>query len=343
MVLNIGFITRLPTCLADLRWLDDFRQDLRYGMRSLLRNPAFSITAICILAIGIGASSAIFSVVYAVIMRPLPYAESERLVMISEDWPAAGYTDIGASIPDFIEWRSRNRVFAQLEPFGDEFNDISTEGDPEQVLVGKVSAELFPFLGVAPVKGRRFLSEEQHGRHRVAILSAALWRRRFPDQSKLNGQTIKINGEKFDIVGVMPEGFDFPEHGTELWIPLSISPDQSNNTRDDHPFGVIGRLKPGVTIGQAQAEMDLIHGQLAQEFKETAKFHERVISLSEHFVGKELIRILLVLFGAVGFVLLIACTNTTNLMLARAVSLQKEMAIRAALGASRGRAIRQAL
>ncbi|MBO0722860.1 MAG: ABC transporter permease, partial [Blastocatellia bacterium] len=231
----------------------------------------------------------------------------------------------------------------QLEPFGDEFNDISTEGDPEQVLVGKVSAELFPFLGVAPVKGRRFLSEEQHGRHRVAILSAALWRRRFPDQSKLNGQTIKINGEKFDIVGVMPEGFDFPEHGTELWIPLSISPDQSNNTRDDHPFGVIGRLKPGVTIGQAQAEMDLIHGQLAQEFKETAKFHERVISLSEHFVGKELIRILLVLFGAVGFVLLIACTNTTNLMLARAVSRQKEMAIRAALGAARGRAIRQAL
>src|SRR5262245_3613496 len=139
-----------------LKWLEDFWQDLRYGARSLLRNPAFSVTAISIMAIGIGANTAIFSVVYTVILRPLPYPESERLVMIKEDWPAIRIPDIGASMPDFLEWRNRNRVFDQLEPFSTGSRDISTDGDPERVSIVEVSAEIFPFLGVAPVQGRRF-------------------------------------------------------------------------------------------------------------------------------------------------------------------------------------------
>ncbi|MBO0725003.1 MAG: ABC transporter permease [Blastocatellia bacterium] len=327
------------------RWLEEFWQDLRYGARSLLRNPSFSITAIGILAIGIGANTAIFSVVYAVILRPLPYAGSERLVMIEEDWPAKGIQDIEASLPDFLEWRNRNTVFERLEAFSAERYDISSgSGDshPERVAGAQLSAELFPFLGVAPAQGRRFLGEEQQfGRHRVAILSDSLWRRRFGDQTRLDGQSIKINGEIFIIVGVMPDGFHFPERETQIWVPLSLT--AGDNTRENNWLGVIARLKPGITIGQAQAEMNLIRSRLPLGIYGTAEFHERVVSLSEYVVGKELTTILLVLIGAVGFVLLIACANTTNLMLARAVSRRKEMAIRIALGARRWRVIRHAL
>src|SRR5262249_32548960 len=161
-----------------VRWIEDLWQDLRYGARMLVKNPAFSITAISILAIGIGANTAIFSVVYAVILRPLPFAEPERLAMIMEDLPAQGVPDCADSVPDFLEWRNRNRVFAQLEAFSTDSYDISSDGDPERIAGAEVSVELFPFLGVAPVQGRGFLSEErQFGRHRVAIFGAALWRR----------------------------------------------------------------------------------------------------------------------------------------------------------------------
>src|SRR5262245_6517434 len=206
-----------------VRWIEDLWQDLRYGVRMLVKNPAFSITAIGILAIGIGANTAIFSVVYAVILRPLPFAESGRLVMIKEDWPAKGIPDSEISMPYFLEWRNRNRVFDQLEAFSVHSYDITSDGDPERVGGAQVSAELFAFLGVAPLQGRRFLSEEQQfGRHQSVILGAAFWRRRFGDQAKLNGQTIKIDGETFSIVGVMPDGFELTERGTKIWLPLLV-------------------------------------------------------------------------------------------------------------------------
>ncbi len=339
---NVDLVKEVTRDAWGWRWLEQFLQDLRYGARQLLRNPGFTVVAVLTLALGIGANTAVFSLLHAVVLKPLPYGEPDQLVMM---WDADSRNPADAyitSAPNFQDWERLAKSFERMAMYEYRGFNLSGNGEPEQVGGLRVTSRLPEVLGVQPMLGRWFSREEEPlGSHRVVVLSYGLWQRRYGGDRGVVGRTIRMNQEPYTVIGVMPAGFAFPSTLQALWVPIALN--EQDRHRGSHSFFACGRMKPGVDFEQARAEMDTIGRQLMQQYPDSNHEQTSTITPLKNLWIADFRQILTTLLLAVGFVLLIACVNIANLMVARGSRRQKEMALRVALGAGRGRLLRQLL
>ena len=316
-------------------------QDLKYGVRMLTKNPGFTAIAVLTLALGIGANTAMFSAVNSVLLRPLPYTDSSRLVGIWSRGPQFDFSHLGNSIPDIADIASQSSTLSPCVPYRFTISDFVGQGAPQRLTGAAVPAEFFSVLGIAPLHGRTFLSSEmQEGQNRVALLHYSLWRETFGSDPRVVGRTITLDQKPYTVVGVMPAQFNSPE-GTKLWFPLVLT-DQERTSRGWHVFGTFARLKPGRSVREAEAELDTIAARISSSVSGARGWSFRVAQIQADRVADARLP-LWILLGAVTFVLLIACANIGNLSLSRGWSRRSELAIRSTLGASRARLIRQML
>lgn len=322
-------------------------QDIRYGLRVLLKRPIFTLAAVITLALGIGTNTAIFSVVNAVLLRPLPFDDPDRILQLWSTNKQDGQNNLVVAVPDFLDWQAQNKSFEQLAAYSFTSFIVTGSQDPERVRGAKVSANFFQLLRVQPIAGSTFTTDDDRfGSERVAIIGHALWQRRFGGDPNVIGQPVRLSNQTYRIVGIMPEGFAFPVRklgGAEIWIPHAFDPNASMSKRSSSYLSVIGRLKKDVTFEQAQADMDLIARNLAQQYSGSNQNRGiRLVPLHEQMVEK--VRpMILILFAVVSSVVLIACINVATLLLARSSTRYREIVIRSAVGASRTRLIRQLL
>ncbi|HSS19160.1 MAG TPA: ABC transporter permease [Pyrinomonadaceae bacterium] len=325
--------------------MDQLFKDIRHGFRSLLRTPGFTLIAVLTLALGIGANTAIFSVVNAVLLRPLPFPETERIVKLGSG--SAIRPERGVfSFPDYKDLQAQTQTLESVAGYLSSGSVLSTEvGDAERVLGADVSSEYFQVLGVKPLLGRTFTAEEDHPHASVVVISQGLWQRRFGGSPQVIGASLKLGASTMTVIGVMPAGFEFPVRadGQDYWEPLNDRPTADREQRDARTLEVIGRMRPGVRVAQANAELQAISSRLSQQYPASNTSLVMGAALLKADLVSDVRPALLILLGAVGFVLLIACANVANLNLARAAARQKEIAIRSAVGAGRWRIIRQLL
>jgi predicted permease len=338
-------------------WLDSVLQDLRYAARTLRKNPGFSAIAILTLALGIGSSTAVFSLVNSVLLKPLPYPNSQQIVFPWRQPPAGlklGYNEIPWGRPDFLFFARESKSFQSVGAFKSDSFNLTGSGDAARLDGLRASAGFFPSLGISPIMGRTFTAEEdQAGHEHEVLLSYRLWRDRFGSDTQILGRELQLNSEPYTVIGVLPQGFVFPRaeempngfpfpRATQLWVPLALVPGPII-PGEDSELAVIGRLRPGVTPAQAQSEMNLMSRRLEDFFPGGKGWFSILVTSMQRQIAGDMRRPLLLILGAVGVVLLIACSNVAGLLLSRSLARKKEFTLRAALGAGKWRLMRQLL